>query len=221
MKELQPIFLFADSQLLFLRDKSPLTLTSLLSGSSRSSLSAAYIGVNNNNSPVYYEMFICAMAGLEITNCRMISMNLTDEDKATLSIADIILIAGGEVIDGWNHMQKTGLHELITACYKNGAMLIGISAGAVQLGSCAVDDAMNFIDTLNLVPIMLDVHDETHEWRHLRNALQNNSPRQAAIGIPYGGGMAWFPDQTMQALRKPLYEFRIADDDIKADLILP
>ena len=44
--------------------------------------------------------------------------------------SDLILLAGGDVAQGWHVFKQTRLKELIVNRYNKGALLIGISAGA-------------------------------------------------------------------------------------------
>jgi hypothetical protein len=219
MKQRKPVYLLADSQLLFARNNKFPFLPQIAGESQQ--ICAAYIGVNNSDRPEYYDMFVSAMAGFGIDNCPFISMRFTEDDQAALTRADLILIAGGETLDGWQIMQNTGMDRRINECYYNGALLIGISAGAVQLGLYLTGAEPNLIPALQIVPLLVGVHDEQDDWKQLRMLLQRQCPQQTAIGVSFGGGMVWHPDNSIQALQKPLYEFRIKHDQLQADFILP
>ena len=68
----QPIYLFADSQLLFWRSKDALFLRSLREVLDEDSPKAAYIGASNGDDPEFYSIFTAAMEGIGIHECRMI-----------------------------------------------------------------------------------------------------------------------------------------------------
>lgn len=48
--------------------------------------------------------------------------------------AQLIVLAGGDVRLGWNTFENTGMKDVIVDRYAHGAVLVGVSAGAVQLG---------------------------------------------------------------------------------------
>lgn len=64
----------------------------------------------------------------------MILSSFPSDDESFVKESDIILLAGGDIEKGWNVFTKVGLKELIIKRYYEGALLIGVSAGAVQLG---------------------------------------------------------------------------------------
>src|SRR4051794_32738630 len=99
---LQPICLFADSQLLFWRDNGELFFERITRSISRKSVSAAYIGASNGDNPDFYAIFQSAMDGIGVSNVRMILSSFSVEDRAFLEGSDIILLAGGDVEAGWN-----------------------------------------------------------------------------------------------------------------------
>ncbi len=68
---MQPIYLLADSQLLFWKENGNLFLSSI-KALLHSHPKAAYIGVSNGDAPEFYAIFIAAMDGIDIQDCRMI-----------------------------------------------------------------------------------------------------------------------------------------------------
>ncbi|HYO91594.1 MAG TPA: Type 1 glutamine amidotransferase-like domain-containing protein [Pyrinomonadaceae bacterium] len=131
---LKPIHLFADSQLLFWRQGTELFLDSLKNLLDNRPSKAAYVGASNGDNPDYYSIFKAAMENIAINDCRMIQSDFTEADAAFVDEADVILLAGGDVREGWDVMSRNGLKEAVLRKYQEGALLIGISAGAVQLG---------------------------------------------------------------------------------------
>ena len=100
----------------------------------RESPVAAYLGASNGDAPEYYSIFEAAMTGVGVHNCRMIPRSFTAEDQSFLNEADIILLAGGDVERGWNVFVESGMKEFIIRRFYEGAVLMGVSAGAAQLG---------------------------------------------------------------------------------------
>lgn len=206
----QPIYLFADSQLLFLRDGENLFLDSIVRLVARESPRAAYLGASNGDAPEYYSIFEAAMTGAGVRNCRMIARSFPPEDQSFLSEADIILLAGGDAERGWDVFVETGMREFVVRRYHEGAVLMGVSAGAVQLGLYGHVEggasAARLVATFGLVPFVIDAHDEEREWNRLRSAVRVLGGVAEGIGIPTGGGLIYHPDGRVEAIRRPLHQ---------------
>lgn len=209
---LQPIFLFADSQLLFWRENRQLLIERLVKDRTR--LKAAYIGASNGDNPDFYSIFVFAMEGVGISDCRMIPSALSDTDMAFLNDADIVLLAGGDVEAGWRVFVNNGLSEHIVRKYFEGASLIGISAGAVQLGLCGLAADGSLIETFKLVPFVIGAHEESDNWKTTTELLRLSAPNTTAIGLPTGGGAIYHPDHTVEPLRRPLVKLSLKEGNV-------
>ncbi|HEX8709304.1 MAG TPA: Type 1 glutamine amidotransferase-like domain-containing protein [Pyrinomonadaceae bacterium] len=220
---LQPIYLFADSQLLWWKQEGGLFLSRVREALESEAPSAAYIGASNGDEPVFYSLFEAAMANVGINRRRMIRSSFDEDDALFLDRADLILLAGGSVERGWRVFEKTGLKEAITRRYYEGALLIGSSAGAVQMGlyGRAQDAAApNLFQTLMLVPFIIGVHEERTGWESLKSSLRSAGDFQRGIGIPAGGGMIYHPDHSLEPVRYPLYEFSLSGERVERNLLL-
>jgi cyanophycinase len=221
---LQPIYLFADSQLLWWKKEGSLFLSSLRDCIESEAPKAAYIGASNGDEPIFYSLFESAMENIGIYNCRMIRSSPAEEDALFLDQADLILLAGGSVERGWSVMEKTGLRETIVRRYYEGALLVGSSAGAVQMGLYGWPEdntsPAGLFKTLTLVPFIVGVHEERKEWESLKSALRAVGGYQKGIGIPTGGGLIYRPDHTLEPVRYPLYEFSLCEERVKEHLLL-
>ena len=220
---LQPIYLFADSQLLFWHNKGSLFLNTVREAVVPVAPKAAYIGASNGDEPQFYSIFEAAMENIGIQNCRMISSSFTSTDELFLNEADIILLAGGDVERGWNIFNQSGLKETIIKRYYEGAVLIGISAGAVQLGLFGLvrEGAGNkLIETFKLVPFIIGAHEEKEEWKSIREAIKLLEGSTKGIGIVTGGGLIYYPDQSIEAVRHSLNEFSIKEGEISNSILL-
>ena len=130
-RQLQPLYLLADSQLLFWKRQDRLLLDAALDGLARDTpLSAAYIGASNGDRPEFYGIFEAAVDAIGITYRRMIDSSFGPDDRAFMERAQLIVLAGGDVRLGWNTFEKTGIMDVILGRYAQGAVLVGISAGA-------------------------------------------------------------------------------------------
>ncbi|HET6975522.1 MAG TPA: Type 1 glutamine amidotransferase-like domain-containing protein [Pyrinomonadaceae bacterium] len=203
---LKSIFLLADSELLFYRANGQLLLDRVVKESKRNQLKAAYVGASNGDHPDFYAIFVAAMEGAGIYNCRMIPSRFSGADLAFLNDADVILLAGGDPEAGWRVFLANGLDKHIVRRYSEGASLIGISAGAVQLGLCCRAADGSLIETFALAPFVIGAHEEADNWKTTVELLQLSGSRKPAIGLPKGGGAVYHPDHTLESLRYPFVE---------------
>lgn len=212
--QLQPLYLLADSQLLFWKRQDRLLLEAALDGLVRNRPpSAAYIGASNGDRPEFYEIFEAAMDAVGITDRRMIDSSFGPDDRIFLARADLIVLAGGDVRLGWNTFEKTGMKDVILDRHARGAIVVGVSAGAIQLGRYGIVEtpqspAAELLDVFQLVPMVVDTHDERAEWARLTETIQFLQGAATGLGIPTGGGVIVHPDATVEPLRRSAHEFR-------------
>jgi cyanophycinase len=217
-----PLYLFADSQLLFWKSHGRL----LLEAVRESGTAAAYIGASNGDRQEFYGIFEAAMEAVGFTDRKMINSSFGPEDREFLNRAQLIVLSGGDVHRGWTTFERTGAKDLILAKHAEGAVLVGISAGAVQLGRHAVlnesdSSALELFNVFNLVPALIDVHDEQRDWTRLTSVVRMLEGSITGIGLPTGGGMVFHSDGTAAALRHPAHEFRWDGMQLVHSLLLP
>ncbi len=223
--QLQPLYLLADSQLLFWKRQDRLVLEAALDGLARETpLSAAYIGASNGDRPEFYGVFEAAVDAIGITDRRMIYSSFGPDDRAFLERAQLIVLAGGDVRLGWTTFKKTGMKDLILGRYAQGAVLVGISAGAVQLGRYGIVEipksaATELLEVFKLVPVVIDTHDERAEWARLSNTVHLLKGAATGLGIPSGGGVIVHADTTIEPLRRPAHEFRFEGTRVTHSLL--
>lgn len=224
---LQPLYLLADSQLLFWKRGDRLLLESVIDDLADDlPLSAAYIGASNGDRPEFYDIFEAAVETVGITDRRMVGSSFGADDRAFLERARVILLAGGDVRLGWNVFERTGIASVIRTRYRQGAILIGVSAGAVQLGLYGIvaktqSAATELIDVFKFVPAIVDTHDERSEWARLAGTVQAMQGAAAGLGIPSGGGIIVHEDATVEPLRCPAHEFRHEENGVVHSLLCP
>ena len=219
MMPLQPIFLLADSQLLFWRENERLVIERALEARTQNRLKAAYVGASNGDHPDFYAIFLSAMEGMGICDCRMIPSALSEVDIAFLDDADIILLAGGDVESGWRVFLNNGLSKHIIRKYFEGTTLIGVSAGAVQLGLGGLAADGSPIETFKLVPFMIGAHEESGNWKTTTELLRLSANDTRAIALPTGGGAIYHPDHTVEPLRHPLVELSLKGGNARQTLL--
>ena len=223
--QVQPLYLLADSQLLFWKRQERLLLESALDALAQDTpLSAAYVGASNGDRPEFYEIFEAAVDAIGITDRRMIDSSFGAADRAFLDRAQLIVLAGGDVRLGWNTFEKTGMKDAILGRHAHGAILVGISAGAVQLGRFGMVEtpesrSAELLEMFNLVPVVIDTHDERSEWARLSRAIQMLQGATTGLGISSGGGVIVHPDTTLEPLRRPAHEFRFDGTHVTHSLV--
>jgi hypothetical protein len=221
---IKPVFLLADSQLLFWRDEEghrflERARTLIEADELDRPPRAAYLGASNGDVPEFFDLFLAAMREIDIRDCHHVPAHPTPEDLAFLAEADLILLAGGDVRQGWTAFEEAGLKDKLMERYYAGALLIGISAGAIQLGLKGWDEDTVF-DTLRLVPFVVDAHDEP-AWLGLLRALPKAGDHARGFGIPAGGGAVYHPDYSVEPVRHPLTEVDLTESGPRQALLFP
>jgi len=218
----KPLYLLADSQLLFQRgdDGVPQRIRRDLNVSNPK---AAYIGVSNGDNPEFYGIFTAAMQGMSVSHCHMVPAQLAGQDRTFLEQADLILLGGGDVERGWHIFEENGLKDIILRRRYEGSTLVGVSAGAVQLGLGTLSQAVQpkRLNLFGFAPFYVGAHDEANAWFDLRLLMNLAPPGVRGIGIRMGGGAVYCPDGTLEPIRQPLVELVRNDDDISEGLLLP
>ena len=221
----KPLYLLADSQLLFWRRHNRLLLEAALDGWTHDQPpSAAYIGASNGDRAEFYEIFDAAMDAIGITDRRMVGSSFDPDDRTFLERAQLIVLAGGDVRLGWNTFEKTGMKDAIQVRYSKGAVLVGISAGAVQLGRYGVvqtpeTSTTELIDLFNLAPMIIDAHDERTEWARLSRAIRMLKGSVPGLGIPSGGGVIVHANGAIEPVRYPAHAVTFEGTDVKHSLL--
>lgn len=218
-----PLFLIADSQLLFWGDDDGNFIDRIAAYTGPGAPRAAYLGASNGDNPDFYAIFLAAVEGIGPAECRMIPAVPSDEERAFVRAADVILLAGGDVAAGWRAFEASGMRDLVERRYREGAVLVGVSAGAVQLGTAGWPEGEPdaAFATWGLAPFVVDAHAEDDEWAALRAVVQARGDGARGIGIPRGGGLVYHADGSLEAVRHPLSEFTLRGDELVSAAIFP
>lgn len=220
---IQPILLLADSQLLFWRTEEGLFLERIRQLLPAKRPRAAYLGASNGDLPEFFGLFQGAMGGVGIFDCHHVPAEPSPADLTHLGEADLILLAGGDPALGWRSFKKHGLDHQIVERYYHGALLVGVSAGAVQLGLFGAEETregLELFEAVKLVPYLVDAHDEP-DWPRLGRALREAGEHVRGLGIPAGGGALVHPDLAIEPIRNPATEMSLAGGGTRRALIFP
>jgi peptidase E len=225
--ERKPLFLLADSQPLFQGGGDALlpALQDSLQVSERNITRAAYIGASNGDAPEFFDLFVAAMDRVNLHESRMIRAGFDSDDRAFLESADLVLLAGGDVDDGWGIMTRTGMDAVITKKYYAGAVVVGVSAGAMQLGmGWHGGEHRNASKGLKLVPYYISVHSERDDWLQLRTLVEAREEYAKGYGVPFGGALIYHTDMSLEAVRYPVAEIKRSmkeNGKVSGSLLLP
>jgi len=220
---IKPLYLLADSQLLFVKGGGDSLAERIRADLDSANPKAAYIGASNGDQPEFYSLFQAAMESMGISNCRLVPSQPSREDISFLENAELIVLSGGDVERGWQVFEQNGLKELVPRKRFDGAVLMGVSAGAVQFGFGHLTNAAQPkpLDMFRFAPFYVGAHDEGNDWFDLR-ALVNLAQSDArAIGLPAGGGAVYYSDGTLEPLRRPLIEIVKENTKITENLMGP
>jgi hypothetical protein len=218
-----PLFLLADSQLLFWSEGEGHFVDRIAAHTGPGAPRAAYLGASNGDQPEFYSLFLAAMEGIGPAESRMIPGTPSDEERAFLESADVILLAGGDVDLGWRAFEASGIRGIVERRYWDGAVLIGVSAGSVQLGAAGwpAGDPDNPFATWGFAPFVVDAHAEEDDWADLRTVVRARGEGARGLGIPAGGGLVYHADGTLEAVRHTLAEFTLREGELANAVIFP
>jgi cyanophycinase len=220
---IKPLYLLADSQLLFVKGGGDSLSERIRADLDSSNPKAAYIGASNGDQPEFYSLFQAAMESMGISNCRMVPSQPSREDISFLENAELIVLSGGDVERGWQVFEQNGLKELVPRKRFDGAVLMGVSAGAVQLGLGCLSNAAQpkSLDMFRFAPFYVGAHDEENDWWDLRALVNLSQADTRAIGIPAGGGAVYQSDGTLEPIRKHLTELTKESARITENVLAP
>jgi cyanophycinase-like exopeptidase len=147
------------------------------------------------------------MDQINLHESRLIGSGFSSEDRAFLENADLVLLAGGDAVAGWKIITSTGMDAVVRDRYYAGAVVMGVSAGAMQLGLGWHDGGTGGMpDGLKLIPYYVDVHDEREDWSRLRRLVESREEYAKGFGIPSGGAMIYHADLSIEAVRFAVVE---------------
>ena len=199
-------------------------LAAVCESSANSQPKVAYIGASNDDSVDAHGIFTAAFEQVRTAGTHWVRVGFSNEDRAFLATADVIVLAGGDVEAGWNVFTRTGLREAIVKRYREGAILLGVSAGAVQFGRYASladnNGGQKLLQTLGLLDVIVDVHDEKHDWRGLSATIQLLEGAMRGIGIPHGAALVVHADGIYEPLGRAVEEFVLSGGRLRRSLLL-
>jgi putative intracellular protease/amidase len=129
------------------------------------------------------------------------TLDVIENDRSVVDGADLIFVSGGDPVHGAKALARTGAADWIREASARGAVVMGISAGAILLGDWWADwpEDDSSTEPVPLVACLgiaaghvFDTHDEADDWAELRTvakSLESRAMKATFIGIPSGGAL--------------------------------
>jgi peptidase E len=189
-------------------------MTTILTETGKEHPGVAYIGTASGDDASFFsyaaDMIRQAGAG-SVTLVKLAGKNADPRKAAALlDAADAIFISGGDVEEGMRWLNQHRMVPCIRQAFGRGAVLFGISAGSIMLGTHWVrwgnpdDDASaELFDCIGIAPLICDTHAEKDGWEELKTTVALRGAGGRGYGIPSGGTLRINPGGTVAALDKP------------------
>ncbi|MDB4964780.1 MAG: hypothetical protein JWN44_469 [Myxococcales bacterium] len=173
----------------------------------------AWIGAANGDQRAWYERVATVLRqryGAEVQLARTVPSPGVALDPAEtrrlVDAATMIYIGGGDVAVLAERVRALGLDEQVRRRHQEGALVVGISAGAIGLTRYWVQfpednpelEQPTRFPCIGALDLAVDCHDEESEWEELRallGAWEREEPgaRVDGYGIPLGGALEVAP----------------------------
>ena len=163
----------------------------------------AWVGAANEDSLPWFERAATVLRQRHGADMRRVMTSFADDSHALVDEAPVIYLPGGDVSVLSARLRALGLDEKIRRRHAEGALVVGVSAGAIGLTRWWVEFPEDGrppyrIPCVGALPLAVDCHDEESDWEELRallDAWQREEPGALvdAYGIPLGGALEIAP----------------------------
>ena len=163
----------------------------------------AWVGAANDDSLPWFERAAAVLRRRYGADLRRVRTASPDESQRLVDEAPLIYLPGGDVSLLSERLRALGLDEPIRRRHAAGALVVGVSAGAIGLTRWWVEFPEDGrppyrIPCIGALDVAIDCHDEESGWEELRallGAWAREEPDAVveAYGIPAGGALELAP----------------------------
>ncbi|MEX2499701.1 MAG: hypothetical protein WD397_12600 [Wenzhouxiangellaceae bacterium] len=147
-----------------------------------SGMPGIYIGAANGDLADYFDLAEAFFMRLGASP-RWHLQAKTENRLANHDRASVIILAGGDVDQGWRYLNQPVIRNWLEAQRQLGSVFLGISAGAIHFGH-GLDRAGMLQPYLDWLPDGVAVHEESLGWPSRAAMLNQQCPRVWCI--PHG-----------------------------------
>jgi hypothetical protein len=181
----------------------------------------AYVGAANGDSQRWFARVAEALARRHDARLELVRTVGVDDGaaaRAQIAAADFVYLAGGDVSVLAERLHALELAPAIRARHDAGALVVGVSAGAIGLAPSWIefpdDRAPYRFPCAGAIPFAIDCHDEESDWEELRALLERWAADEPdaivdGYGIPAGGALEVDARGVVRALGAPLFHVRL------------
>lgn len=170
----------------------------------------AWVGAANDDSLPWFERAATVLKQRYGADMQRVMTSVADDSQRLVDEAPVIYLPGGDVSMLSERLRALGLDERIRRRHAAGALVVGVSAGAIGLTRWWIEfpedgRAPYRIPCIGAVDLAIDCHDEESDWEELRALLEAWEREQPgavvdAYGIPLGGALEVAPAGTVTHL---------------------
>ena len=170
----------------------------------------AWVGAANDDSLPWFERAAGVLHKRYGADVQRVLTSVADDTQRLVDEAPVIYLPGGDVSLLSQRLRALGLDERIRRRHAEGALVVGVSAGAIGLTRWWIefpeDGRAPFrFPCIGALELAVDCHDEESDWEELRALLAawaHDEPDAVveAYGIPAGGALEIAPAGTVTHL---------------------
>ncbi|HEX8795852.1 MAG TPA: Type 1 glutamine amidotransferase-like domain-containing protein, partial [Polyangiaceae bacterium] len=137
-------------------------------------------------------------------------------DRAVVDRADLVFVSGGDPTQGAKVLARTGAAGWMREAHARGTAMMGVSAGAIDLGAWWIDwpededapeEQADLVACVGVLPgHVFDTHDEVDGWGELHVAsrlLARRGGTAQFLGIPTKGALVFDERGAMEVVGEP------------------